>query len=100
MKVVHVITTLVTGGAERQLELLVERSAADTTTVALYGGGPVADSMRGGTRRMGCGSSDARTDVAPRRRSSVAHTGGAPRRGDWPASTVQAATTAARASQG
>ncbi len=46
MKVVHVITTLVTGGAERQLELLVERSAADTTTVALYGGGPVADSMR------------------------------------------------------
>ncbi len=40
------ITTLVTGGAERQLELLVGRSGADTTTIALYDGGPVADSMR------------------------------------------------------
>lgn len=40
------ITTLVTGGAERQLEQLVARSASDSTTIALYGGGPVADSMR------------------------------------------------------
>jgi len=45
-RVVHVITTLVTGGAERQLETLVARSRASTRTVALYGGGPVADSMR------------------------------------------------------
>lgn len=52
MRVVHVITTLVTGGAERQLELLVQRSAADTTTVALYDGGPVADSMRAAGHRV------------------------------------------------
>ncbi|WP_299034109.1 glycosyltransferase [uncultured Pseudokineococcus sp.] len=46
LRVVHVITTLVTGGAERQLETLVARSGASTRTVALYGGGPVADSIR------------------------------------------------------
>lgn len=45
-RVVHVITTLTTGGAERQLELLVQRSTADTTTVCLYGAGPVGDAMR------------------------------------------------------
>ena len=46
LTVVHVITSLTTGGAERQLELLVRRSPHDTTTIALYEGGPVADSMR------------------------------------------------------
>lgn len=44
-RVVHVITTLTTGGAERQLELLVARSTAQTTTVCLYGAGPVGDAM-------------------------------------------------------
>ena len=46
LRVVHVITTLTTGGAERQLELLVARSHQRTSTLALYEGGPVADSMR------------------------------------------------------
>ncbi|GAA1878985.1 glycosyltransferase [Lapillicoccus jejuensis] len=45
VRVVHVITSLTTGGAERQLELLVGRSSATSLTVALYEGGPVADSM-------------------------------------------------------
>lgn len=46
VRVVHIITTLTTGGAERQLELLVERSAAQSRTLCLYEGGPVADAMR------------------------------------------------------
>ena len=46
LRVVHVITSLPTGGAERQLELLLARTRHDTTTVALYGGGPVADDVR------------------------------------------------------
>nr|WP_276611047.1 glycosyltransferase [Kineococcus siccus] len=46
MRVVHVITTLTTGGAERQLELLVQRTAAATATVCLYEAGPVGDAMR------------------------------------------------------
>ena len=46
LKVVHVITSLTTGGAERQLELLVNRSEHRTATIALYAGGPVADSLR------------------------------------------------------
>lgn len=46
LRVVHVITSLPTGGAERQLELLLDRSRHQTTTVALYGGGPVADDVR------------------------------------------------------
>ncbi len=46
LRVVHVITTLTTGGAERQLELLARRSGSAITIVALYGGGPVADSLR------------------------------------------------------
>lgn len=45
LRVVHVIPTLTTGGAERQLELLVARSAYPATTWCLYAGGPVADSM-------------------------------------------------------
>ena len=44
-RVVHVITTLTTGGAERQLEMLVARSAAETATVCLYEAGPVGDAM-------------------------------------------------------
>lgn len=46
LRVVQVITSLPTGGAERQLELLVGRTHEHTTTIALYEGGPVADSMR------------------------------------------------------
>jgi glycosyltransferase involved in cell wall biosynthesis len=46
MKVVHIITSLTTGGAERQLELLVGRSADQNAVIALYEGGPVADSLR------------------------------------------------------
>lgn len=44
--VVHVITSLTTGGAERQLEAVTAGSARRSTTVALYEGGPVADAMR------------------------------------------------------
>lgn len=46
LRVVHVITTLTTGGAERQLELVAQRSAASSRTICLYEGGAVADSMR------------------------------------------------------
>ncbi|WP_460446610.1 glycosyltransferase [Angustibacter aerolatus] len=42
----HVITALGTGGAERQLELLVARSRQQSAVVALYEGGPVADAIR------------------------------------------------------
>jgi len=45
LRVVHVITTLTTGGAERQLVMLVQRSTSQTTTVCLYGSGPVGDAM-------------------------------------------------------
>lgn len=44
--VVHIITTLTTGGAERQLELLTARSRHTSLTITLYGGGSVAESMR------------------------------------------------------
>ena len=52
VRVVHVITSLTTGGAERQLELLVGRSGVTSATVALYEGGPVADSMRESGHRV------------------------------------------------
>lgn len=51
-RVAHVITTLLTGGAERQLELLVDRSELPSATVALYQGGPVADAMRAAGHRV------------------------------------------------
>ncbi len=38
LRVVHVITSLTTGGAERQLEMLVRRSAHESVTIALYAG--------------------------------------------------------------
>jgi glycosyltransferase involved in cell wall biosynthesis len=44
--VVHVITSLGTGGAERQLQWLAHRSNYRSTTIALYDAGPVADAMR------------------------------------------------------
>lgn len=47
---VHIITTLVAGGAERQLELLTSRSRRTTVVVALYEAGQVADSMRAAGR--------------------------------------------------
>ncbi len=46
LRVVHVITTLTTGGAERQLELLVGYSRNDSATVALYEAGTVGEAMR------------------------------------------------------
>lgn len=46
LHVVHVIPTLTTGGAERQLEMFVARSMHPGRTLCLYDGGPVADSMR------------------------------------------------------
>lgn len=52
LRVVHVITSLTTGGAERQLEMLVRRSAHECATIALYAGGPVADSMRAAGERV------------------------------------------------
>lgn len=47
-RVVHVITALGTGGAERQLEWITRHCTARSSTIALYAGGPVADSMRTG----------------------------------------------------
>ncbi|MTD13751.1 glycosyltransferase [Nakamurella sp. YIM 132087] len=44
--VVHVITALGTGGAERQLQWLAHRSGHRSHVIALYGDGPVADAMR------------------------------------------------------
>ncbi len=52
LRVVQVITSLPTGGAERQLELLVGRTHEQTTTIALYDGGLVADSMRAAGHRV------------------------------------------------
>ncbi|MEO7059672.1 MAG: glycosyltransferase [Lapillicoccus sp.] len=52
LRVVHVITSLTTGGAERQLEMLVRRSSSESVTIALYAGGPVADSMREAGERV------------------------------------------------
>lgn len=43
--VVHVITALSTGGAERQLQWLIEHSRYRGATVALYDGGMVGDAM-------------------------------------------------------
>ncbi|WP_055408339.1 glycosyltransferase [Frankia sp. ACN1ag] len=44
-RVVHVITALTTGGAERQVQHLVERGSAESTVICLYGGGLVADDL-------------------------------------------------------
>jgi len=52
LSVVHIIATLTTGGAERQLELLVASSAHQATTWCLFAEGPVADSMRAAGRRV------------------------------------------------
>ncbi|MBW4042385.1 MAG: glycosyltransferase [Acidobacteria bacterium] len=43
--VVQVITTLTTGGAERQVESIVEHSRHRQHVIALYGGGTVAESL-------------------------------------------------------
>lgn len=43
--VLQVITTLTTGGAERQVESIVTHSRHRQHVIALYGGGPVADSL-------------------------------------------------------
>ncbi len=45
IRVVHVITTLVAGGAERQVEQLVRSGRADTEVVCLYKGGLVRDAI-------------------------------------------------------
>lgn len=45
LRVVHVITTLTTGGAERQVESIITHSRHRQHVIALYGGGKVADSL-------------------------------------------------------
>lgn len=45
-KVVQIITTLTTGGAERQVESIVEHSRHRQHVIALYSGGAVAESLR------------------------------------------------------
>lgn len=44
-RVVQIITTLTTGGAERQVESIVDHSRHRQHIIALYGGGTVADSL-------------------------------------------------------
>ena len=44
-RIVHVITTLTTGGAERQVQAITAHSRYPTTVIALYHGGVVADAM-------------------------------------------------------
>jgi glycosyltransferase involved in cell wall biosynthesis len=46
LRVVHVITTLTTGGAERQLQAITTHSRHLSSTVALYAGGAVGDAMQ------------------------------------------------------
>ncbi len=71
-RVVHVITSLPTGGAERQLELLVGRTSTNAATIALYEGGPVADSMRAAGQRVEVlGMEGWRRFVAPLRLARV-----------------------------
>lgn len=45
-RVLHVITALAEGGAERQLELLVRQQGRAASVVALYDGGPIGESLR------------------------------------------------------
>ncbi len=45
LRVVHVITALDIGGAERQLQWITAASVHSSSTIALYAGGPVADAM-------------------------------------------------------
>lgn len=45
LRVLHVITSLGVGGAERQLEYLVRDTRHDVSVVALYSGGAVADQI-------------------------------------------------------
>jgi len=45
LRVVHVITTLTTGGAERQLEWLTSHTAHEPHVIALYGAGAVGESI-------------------------------------------------------
>ena len=48
LRIVQVITTLTTGGAERQLQWIVEHSSNEHRTIALYEGGTVAQAMLAG----------------------------------------------------
>ncbi|RKS71304.1 glycosyltransferase involved in cell wall biosynthesis [Motilibacter peucedani] len=52
LRVVHVITTLTTGGAERQLESIVGRTRHQTATICLYGSGTVGDAMVASGQRV------------------------------------------------
>jgi glycosyltransferase involved in cell wall biosynthesis len=45
LRIAQIITTLTTGGAEKQLESLVAHSVNAHRTIALYEGGTIADSM-------------------------------------------------------
>lgn len=46
LRIAQIITTLTTGGAERQLQSVIAHSLHRHRTIALYGGGAVADDMR------------------------------------------------------
>lgn len=46
LRVVHVVATLTAGGAERQLEMLASHSRHESTVIALYGTGGIAEGMR------------------------------------------------------
>ena len=52
LQVVHVITTLTAGGAERQLEMLVAHSRHVSSVVVLYGTGGIAEAVRRGGRTV------------------------------------------------
>lgn len=52
LRVVHVIPTLTTGGAERQLESIAARSRHDVATICLYSAGPVGDAMVAAGQRV------------------------------------------------
>ena len=45
LRVVHISTTLTTGGAERQVQFLAEDAAVDSSVICLYGSGLVGDAL-------------------------------------------------------
>ncbi|MCM3887280.1 glycosyltransferase [Frankia sp. R82] len=52
VRVVHVITALAAGGAERQVQQLVGQSISETTVICLYGGGVIADELQAAGHRV------------------------------------------------
>ncbi len=52
LRVVHVSTTLTTGGAERQIQQLVQDGVDDSSVISLYDGGLVGDQLAAGGARV------------------------------------------------